>query len=63
MKWYQFSEQLVKSNQIQNGHVIYDLSNDGIDMARIRVLKNAETLTKKVNELKQKLLKEEGDAS
>lgn len=60
---YQFSEQLVKSNQIQNGHVIYDLSNDGIDMARIRVLKNAETLTKKVNELKQKLLKEEGDAS
>jgi len=60
---YQFSEQLVKSNQIKNGHVIYDLSNDGIDMARIRVLKDAETLTKKVNELKQKLLKDEGDAS
>lgn len=60
---YQVSEQLVKNNQIKSGHVVYDLSNDGIDMARIRVLKNAETLTKKVNELKQKLLKEEGDAS
>ena len=43
---YQFSEQLVKNNQIKSGHIVYDLSNDGIDMARIRVLKDAEKLTK-----------------
>lgn len=60
---YQFSEQLVKNNQMKSGHVVYDLSNDGIDMAKIRVLKNAETLTKKLNGLKQTLLKEEGGAS
>ncbi|BBP88423.1 hypothetical protein BsIDN1_20410 [Bacillus safensis] len=59
---YQFSEQLVKNNQMKSGHVVYDLSNDGIDMAKIRILKNAETLTK-INGLKQTLLKEEGDAS
>lgn len=43
---YQFSEQLVKSDKIKSGHIVYDLSNDGIDMARIRVLKDAEKLTK-----------------
>lgn len=57
---YQFSEQLVKSSNIKSGHIVYDLSNDGIDMARIRVLKDAEKLTKKLNGLKQTLLKEEG---
>lgn len=57
---YQFSEQLVKSSKIKSGHIVYDLSNDGIDMARIRVLKDAEKLTKKLNGLKQTLLKEEG---
>nr|MDH3110449.1 BMP family ABC transporter substrate-binding protein [Bacillus altitudinis] len=60
---YQFSEQLVKSSKIKSGHIVYDLSNDGIDMARIRVLKDAEKLTKKLNGLKQTLLKEEGAAS
>lgn len=53
----------MKNNQMKSGHVVYDLSNDGIDMAKIRVLKNAETLTKKLNGLKQTLLKEEGGAS
>ncbi|MFS0655958.1 BMP family lipoprotein [Bacillus sp. 179-C3.3 HS] len=60
---YQFSEQLVKSNKIKSGHVVYDLSNNGLDMARIRVLKNAEPLTEKLNKMKQTLLEEEGAAS
>lgn len=60
---HQFSEQLVKNNKIKSGHVVYDLSNNGIDMAKIRVLKNAEKLTEKLNGLKQTLLKEEEAAS
>ncbi|MDM5297478.1 BMP family ABC transporter substrate-binding protein [Bacillus pumilus] len=60
---YQFSEQLVKNNKIKSGHVVYDLSNNGLDMARIRVLKNTESLTEKLNELKQTLLEEEEAAS
>ncbi|MGE6630944.1 BMP family lipoprotein [Bacillus sp. NPDC077027] len=60
---YQFSEQLVKNNKIKSDQVVYDLSNNGLDLSRIRILKNSEKLTEKLEKMKQMLIKEEEAAA
>ncbi len=58
---YELAKDLKDNKEIKSGEIVYGLKENGMDLAKIRVVKNAGGLTKKITDMKNSLIEKGGD--
>jgi basic membrane protein A len=58
---YELAKDLKNGKQIKNGQIVYGLKENGMDLAQIRIVKNSDELTKKIADMKSKLIEKGGE--
>lgn len=58
---YELAKDLKGNKEIKSGEIVYGLKENGMDLAKIRVVKNAGGLTKKITDMKNSLIEKGGD--
>ncbi|MDJ1631976.1 BMP family ABC transporter substrate-binding protein [Bacillus velezensis] len=58
---YELAKDLKDNKEIKSGEIVYGLKENGMDLAKIRVVKNAGGLAKKITDMKNSLIEKGGD--
>ncbi|WP_349909091.1 BMP family ABC transporter substrate-binding protein [Bacillus sp. hwrm1] len=58
---YELAKDLTDNKEIKSGEIVYGLKENGMDLAKIRVVKNAGGLAKKITDMKNSLIEKGGD--
>lgn len=58
---YELAKDLKDNKEIKSGEIVYGLKENGMELAKIRVVKNAGGLAKKITDMKNSLIEKGGD--